>query len=267
MHQSTPEIPTIICGSCMIASSSILNPNAFPEDIEKEVRAAVTKLSLFLTAKTDLMRSLEYAREDMYKHLNRNWAPYKQASATRKDAEVVAYSDGLVYMSNFNMFLYELKSFLDIFSPILCRLVSNSTSSVHGFNKGNVDGRKISGGKLINWVRNLADNSFENKNDLSEILLENSTNWINEAVKYRDDLAHYKGFQDLRHMRISITNGPTALAQENILDPVMPNGKGLVEYSNETCEKMGTFIEEVLKIVPNVKNELNSTWEEAKKGL
>ena len=81
-----PEIPMIICGASMVTASSLINPNAFPADIKKDVSAAVTKFSLFLTARTELLRSLEFACDDMFKHLNRNWAPYKKASSTRADS-------------------------------------------------------------------------------------------------------------------------------------------------------------------------------------
>lgn len=260
-----PEIPMIICGTSMMTSTSLINPNAFPQHIKKEVTAAANKFALFLNARTELIRSIELARGDMFEHLNRNWILYKQASSKREDIAMVAYSDGLTYMSAFNLFLYELKAFLDIFSQIICLLIDKDSSPVKGFNKAKIDGEKISGGKLINWIRNIGNEAISFKLELLALITKNCTEWINDTVKYRDDLAHEKGIVGFRHMNIPVSHGPNRLTRESIQEPVMPNGINILDYSNNVCENLSKLIEEVLSIIPEMKNDLNTTWDQAKK--
>src|SRR5690242_8914270 len=136
MAKGDPHISLVVCSPEMECATALLNANAFPERIASEVDYASRRFAVLLHNVADVARSVELQRDDFAVHLARNWSPYRLAADAKfaKDGlDLIAFPDGLRYMSAINAVLYELKAFLDLYSRLVSRIVSNDEAL--GFNK------------------------------------------------------------------------------------------------------------------------------------
>lgn len=110
----------------------------------------------------------------------------------------------------------------------------------------------MSGGHLINWLRASAPNDYKENVNLSEIILRNSKTWISEVVSYRDQLNHYGDIEGLNHMHVDLKDPLKDFKEKYIENPVMPDGTDVVLYCIGLLNKLGDFISESLKLLPNI---------------
>ncbi len=114
---------------------------------------------------------------------------------------VVVY-DGLEYLSYFYSLLHSTKSFLDIFSRLLVKMIIPSADIT--FSKALVEGKSLSGGKLCNWLEKSAPASCSYTIELRKLIIEHSTSWITKMVNYRDMLTHREDISDIVNMHIKL---------------------------------------------------------------
>lgn len=262
----SPSVSLIVCSSPMVCATALMNANAVPSQVEVEFRAASQRLAIFLQHTLLLSVDLAAARHDLYRHLSRNWHPYRAAILQKPDLEYIAYADGLGYVARLHSILYEFKAFLDIFTRMACKLILGPAGP-NGFNKGKVGDVELSGGRFINWI---AGHSVENlplRDTIVTLLTNASREWITTAVGLRDALSHYRELPGLRHMRISVTNGPVNLAPEHISWPELPDGQALPSFAAALRERLCCLVAELLPLLPDIKANLNEGWPQAERYL
>jgi hypothetical protein len=243
----------------MVCATALLNGNSVPAAAEAKLHAAARRLGIFLHHVKSLPLELDAARRDFYQHLERNWRPYVAAVERRPDLEYIVFVDGLGYLARLHAILYELKAFLDLFTRLICSLVSTQPGP-HGFNKGKVDDRELSGGRLINWLSARSIETLPNRDAIVKTLSTASREWVTDAVTIRDTLGHLHDLPGFRHMRVSVSHGPAKISPADIQLPQMPDGRDLVTYSAYLRDCLCQLVSEVSPLVPGVKAELNEKW-------
>jgi hypothetical protein len=243
----------------MVSATALLNGNSVPPTAEAKLHAAARRLGIFLHHVKSLPLELEIARRDFYQHLERNWGPYAIAVKKRPDLEYIAFADGLGYLARLHAVLYELKAFLDLFTRLISSLIS-SQPGPHGFNKGKVGDRELSGGRLINWLSARDIEALPNRDAIVKAISTASREWITEAVTVRDTLGHLRDLPGFRHMHMPVSHGPAKISPADIQPPRMPDGRDLVTYTTYLRDCLCELVSEVFPLVPGVKMELNEKW-------
>lgn len=262
----SPSVSLIVCGSPMVCATALMNANAVPSHVELEFKAAAQRLAIFLQHTLLLSADLTLARDDFFRHLSRNWHPYRTAVRQKLDLEYIAYADGLGYVARLHSVLYEFKAFLDIFARVACKLAPGSAGP-NGFNKGKVDGIELSGGRFINWLSGQSVVGLPSRDTLVALFANASREWITGAVGLRDALSHYRELPGLRHLRVSVTNGPDNLTPEHISWPELSGGETLLSFATTLRERLCSLVAEVLPLLPDVKADLNEGWPKAERYL
>ena len=262
----SPSASLIVCSSPTVCATALMNANAAPAQVEAEFKAAAQRLAIFLQHTLLLSDDLTSARQDFYRHLSRNWHPYRAAVQQKSELECIAYADGLGYVARLHSILYEFKAFLDIFTRMACKLISGA-GGPNGFNKGKVRGVEISGGRVINWLLGHSVERLSSRDALVNVLTDASREWISNAVDLRDALSHYRELPGLRHMRISVSKGPVNLVQEHILWPELPDGEALPAFAATLRARLCRLVAELLSLLPSIKAGLNEGWPQAERYL
>lgn len=254
-----PSVSIIVCGPSLVCATALMNTNSVAPEFETEFNVAARRLAIFLHNVSMLPIELDVVERNFCAHLDRNWELYVSAVKQKTELEYIAYADGLGYLARLHAILYELKSFLDILTRLLCRLVSRKPGP-NGFNKGKVGDVDLSGGRLINWLAGHTIESLPNRDPLVHSLTSASHEWITEAIRLRDTLSHYRDIPGFRHMRVSVSSGPKSLNRGDILAPAMPGGEDLSTFTSHLRDRLCALLSEVLSLAPGVKSEMNEKW-------
>ena len=165
----------------------------------------------------------------------------------------IIYYDGLEYLSCFHGILNTLKSFLDVYAKLVTKLISPTQDMT--FNRANVGGIQLSGGRLINWLKESAPKYYKENEQLSEIIVKHSKSWITGVVRYRDTLSHHGKIRGLNNMHVDTKDFLNGFREDCIKNPMMPEGTEVVQFCLDLLIKLEDFIKESLIILPNVKRE------------
>lgn len=237
----------------MIRATTLLNNNNFPDTAKYAAGMAANRLAVMLHNIDLLNSSIDNAAEDFYVHLKRNWQGYVRACKQKPDIEFIAYSDGLEYISSMHSILYEFKAFLDLYAQLVCRLIK-PTGSTKGFSRATIKGVSLSGGGFANWIDSSCSvNDVPNQSELTKQIIHASSEWITDVVDLRDIIVHRRDLPDLRHMRVSISHGPTEISISDILQPEMQDGQALYKYAQLLADKLCKFVGNTISLLPNVK--------------
>jgi hypothetical protein len=139
-----------------------------------------------------------------------------------------------------------------VYSTLILRTIQPSLRKKL-FNAGRVGGKKISGGKVINWLKGSAPKTFKNSSKLQKVIENHSNNWITEAVHHRNTLSHFGDIKEMEHMHIILN--PPSYRYPGILPPLMPDGQLVVDYCSYLLDELKVFIEESLILLPGLKKE------------
>ncbi|MDR4519407.1 MAG: SEC-C domain-containing protein [Nitrosomonas sp.] len=229
----------------------ILNANAFNEPNSSILSAAKSRLAIFLYHYNIISNSINSDKDKLFERTTDPKTPVDDLSEPLVQKGAVAIYDGVSYQTALHGLLYSLKSFLDVFAFFVAKYLHPEVKGI-SFGKGKVDGEKISGGSLINWLKNSKFDGFEKKDELAEIVCNHSRDWINEAIKYRDDLTHRTNIDGFVDMHVVLEATKPYIKKENIKSPSMPNNLPLNEYADATLNHLINFIKQIVEILPNV---------------
>lgn len=211
------------------------------------------------------MEEVKYALNVSHKDFSRQLISKSNelcgAAAARSDLRLVVYSDGIEYLTALHSVLYSLKSFLDVYAKLICRLINSNTNPTT-FGAKNVDGKRISGGKFIKWIKGSSPSSYESKGKLIEVIYSHSNNWITEAVSYCNTLAHYSDIENMVDMRLSLENVKNYIDINLIEKPLLPSGEKLDSYLEKITDNLGLFLDETIPLLPDVEQKLVAIWKE-----
>lgn len=230
---------------------SILNTNAFNEPNTSILSAAKTRLAIFLYHYNAILNSIDADKDKLYERTTDPKTRVDDLSESLVKSGAIAIYDGVSYQTALHGLLYSLKSFLDVFAFFIAKYLNPDVKGI-SFGKGKVEGEKISGGSLINWLNNTKIDSFEKKGELVEIIRKNSREWINEAINYRDDLTHRTNIKGFVDMHVVLETTKPYIKKENIASPSMPNNIPLNEYAETILNRLINYIKQVVEVLPNV---------------
>ncbi|MBN2395504.1 MAG: hypothetical protein JXC36_03455 [Candidatus Atribacteria bacterium] len=240
------------------ATFGIFNGNAFPPGLEGIVSDCSSRAAMFLYHVNALNMNMTASKRMFIRQLKSNlseqWTQGFVNTKINRDMNFMAIYDGLDYLAAFNCMLQELKSLLDIYANLMAKLIIPSAQLK--FSKAIIEGINISGGKVVLWLRNSAPTNFANTSLLSEVIVKHSTDWITQAVKYRDTLIHYGDIKGLKHMHVMLKREYPPFNEAEIELPAMPDGRLLTDYCIGLVDKLANFLDESLKLLPNVDHSL-----------
>ncbi len=241
------EISLIIVSNERWESFSLFNSNAYPKFLNELVDSCGERLALIYYYVNLLNLEITSDRKCFLNELNKQLQNF-----TLKDKlEYIVYYQGITYIASLHGTLYSLKSFLDVFINLNASLITNKIEQI-SCHKKNINNRKLACGNFINWLRNLSHKNDNIKN-LTNIIEENSKNWITQAVNYRDILAHSGEIKGFKHLRLILQKNKKNYTNEDILLPTMPDGTSVDTYCNEKILKnLIHFIKETLNLLPNI---------------
>ena len=242
-------IPVCLLGPESWEASHVFNSNAFPEHVADLVILCMDSLSIFTFSIRQVEPYIERDRRGFMGALGTNKA-FDGFTPDPKKPVVIVYHNAL-FLVALHLVLYSMKSFLDVYAQLVSRLiVPNAT--VFGFNAANVDGRRIKGGRLINWLTESAPNTYTNASALASAIKDNVSSWIEEAINWRDKLIHHGEIPNLHPMRVFPQCELHNVKTNAILLPQMPNGINVITYCEETRKNLYQFIRETFILLPDI---------------
>jgi len=246
------DITFIYQGDHRYETASYFNPNAYPENLHPFLEGLSSRLAM-CTHLTELIqkqvpKDLDKFREYLADEKN-------GVLAVPKDSKSFVFMlDGNELLSNFHAFLYAARSLLDILSILLSKSLGGPSLR---FNKGKVDGKKIAGGRLINWLE--TNNKTRPARRMARDLKKHVNSWIDELVTYRDLLTHGVQKENLHYYSYAGSNAnPSA---EEITYPMLREGKRTDVYVESTLKNIEILLRDTLRHIPGIKTSLISMEE------
>ena len=232
------------------------NPNVFPEHVEVFLRAAEDHWGVVLASGLLLDHQLAIDTRRFVSALKQHiaggpgWIP--------RGWTVIGVSQSAAWRALFYGFLMSLRSMLDVMGSVWARVADPGTSC-RGFHKGRISADQVSGGKLINWLRQSCPAQFMAASAAADTIERNSREWITEAVAYRDAIVHKGDISGLTPLAVPLELEFAAsfarrghlrqvYAENEIVTPKLPNGLGVYEYCRLTIERAERFLLDMLKL-------------------
>jgi hypothetical protein len=257
MPKKENHVSMIIASPYRWETFSVFNANAFPANLGHNVNDCSLRLALCLYYTSLVSKEISKERDVFIKELKVQQKAIRKGLSNRQDSlKFVAYSDGLQYLAATFSYLNAIKSFLDIYAKLMAKLISPGKNMMSFKKKPINDCRNISGGALINWLRDSTPKNFNNANDLADITIRHSNEWITQAVNYRDTLSHFGDIDGMVHMQVQLQPKDPPYNSSNIELPKMPDGVPLVDYCQDIMSRLIYYLKESIILLPNISNSL-----------
>jgi len=246
-------IPIWIVGQENFQASHVFNSNAFPEHVKGLVVPCMESLSIFSFSVNQVGPSLERDKGEFLRELRRNKA-FDGYIPDPNNPIVFVYKNTRFLVALY-LVLSSVKSFLDVYAQLVSKLI-DPKAKIFGFNEANVDGKKIKGGRLVNWLIESAPNTYTNASALASAIKDNATSWIEECINWRVKIVHDGEIPNLRSMMVPPQSEPRKVEINNIILPQMPNGEDVITYCEETRKNLYQFIRETFELLPDIESSL-----------
>jgi len=243
-------IPVLVLGELSWKTSGLFNPNAFPSALRSTAMNCGDQLALIENSIGNTTTLIEKQKIEFLKILQKDpsfkgFTPDPQKPAT-------AFYHGLEFLTHFISFFVYFKAFLDQYARFVSRLI-DSCSSIFGFNKQNIDGRKISGGRLINWLRSSTPSDCTNCYKLADIFNRHVVEWIDEVIQLRDSLVHSPYFLAEYNISIPLNSSTSMLSFDNLRSPKIPGTEiEILVYMEQALKYLYILVYDTLPLLPNV---------------
>lgn len=235
----------------------VFNGNAFPQHVRQVVDGCAWRFALLLLHASRMSEALQRDLTDLEAFIERQRSNLEATVKNRPDINPVLVYDGLTHVAEMHNCLNALKSFLDLYAKLIGKV---STPPFEGsFGKANINGRKMSGGRLVNALRNQAHDPASHA--LAEVTLRHSEAWITEAVTYRDQLSHRSNLDHMELMHLPLSPHEPHIDSTRLVRPTMPNGKDLEVYFRDLVRNLATYVTQSVVLFPNVDQRLVSPSE------
>ena len=244
------HIPVLVVGKLSWKSIGIFNPNAFPSELRNTAMNCGDQLALIENSLSNTTTLIENQKNEFLKILQKDPSFKSFTPDPQKPAK--AFYHNLAFLTDFISFFVYFKAFLDQYARLVSKLI-DSRSSIFGFNKQKIDGRKISGGRLINWLRNSTPSDCENCFKLAELFNQHVVEWIDETIKLRDSLVHSPYFLAEYSISIPLTKPTSMLPPDNLNPPMIPGTNVEISlYMQQALKSLYTLVYDTLPLLPNV---------------
>ena len=149
------------------------------------------------------------------------------------------------------MTLFMTKSFLDIWAKTCATLIVPG-AKINGFHKGKIGNEDLAGGKFIRWLQRNVPQTISIKS-LAKLVYDNVKTWINDVVKYRDQILHHGEIKNIKPLRIVIKDRPKIeYIEKDLIQASMPDNRLVLEYCKDVIIKLNGFIIKCIKLLPNI---------------
>jgi hypothetical protein len=111
---------------------------------------------------------------------------------------------------------------------------------------------------MINWLQSSTPKSLHQADDLRELTLRHSIEWITPLVRYRDTLSHYQDIHGFMHMHVPLYEHTPCYHSKEISGPQMPDGESLEEYCLVTLHRLANYVRESIIMFDSVEQNLIS---------
>jgi len=253
------HIPVIIVGDLSRKSIGLFNPNAFPSELRNVAVNCGDQLALIENSLSSTITQIESQRIEFMNILKKD--PSFKGFKPDPKKPATAYYHNLTFLTDFITFFVYLKAFLDQYARLVSRLI-DSRSSIFGFNKQKIDGQKISGGRLINWLSNSAPSNCKNCLKLADIFKQHAEDWLDESIALRDSLLHSPYFLAEYSLSIPLTTSTNKLSSDQMNLPMMPGiNIEIPSYMEKIRKNLYILVHDTLPLLPNVNFSLLSRIE------
>jgi hypothetical protein len=236
-------------------SLALFNWNAYPRSERRLVDTCGLRLATLLHEANLTERQQAEDRNAFAKRLNDVRPELLRGELGRPELNQVAYFDSVELYSLFNGTLRTLKALLDSFAHLVGRLIM-PTGSFPGFNKGRVSGRELSGGRLINWLRNHGDTERDHSLLLADLFEAESERWISYAVDLRDSFTHHEGSPRVACHRIRIRTLGGQFDVATSIEAPQIEGVAIGLYARGCAADARRLVCETLKLTPGIDRSL-----------
>jgi len=206
----------------------------FPEKFQWITNSCGNRYALVCYHVKQLKFQLEQDIEDFLSWINRKIIP---AFPKKESKTFIVYYHGVGYLSALYGILISLKSLLDILAVLIYKSLPVNAK---------FDGWGDRGKKVINALTNNVSDQYKPKADYLKRVIEcHWGGWIDEAVKYRDEIVHQGDISGLGHLKAILTGEKRQYSKDDILRPKMPNGN----YVDDYCKNLKSMLEKFLQLV------------------
>lgn len=252
-------------------AQSYLNVNAFPTEVYKEVQACTTRFAIFHNQLKLLYHQLNTDKDKFSTYIEDPSMKLNNILIRSNEDRFHAKYDGIEVLSYIHSLFNSLKSFLDVYTLLLCKLIQEKHTM--GFKKKSINNESISGGAFINWLKNSAPAEFKNAYELSDYIYSESKEWITAAVNHRDSISHYKDLDDINCLSVTLMKivqmDEPVFNKNDIADPNMPNNVPVLNYLLDIGERLRKYVRNTIGMFEMVDQSLlnfpefdvdESTW-------
>lgn len=219
------------------ASFNYFDSNLYPSIAKSEADSCGDRYSLLLYYQLILNPQLEIDSTHFLENLNKNAVNLKYK---HKWTKCEASYHSIVHLATLHGVLFNLKSFLDCLTRLWGKTL-DSECKVKLFSTKNIEGKELSGGKFINWLKN-GQPKESSRTKLANLVFDNSDDWITQAVKYRNDLIHYGGIKGIKGLTSTVEELTKDFRKEDIIYPKMPDGTYVSDYCDDLLKKLEKLI-------------------------
>lgn len=235
-----------------------LNCNAFPNYVYKIVNSCTTRFAIFHNQLKLIYKQLNSDKDQFIKYTNDPRMELKELLMRKTKDRFIAKYDGIEILTYLHNLFNSLKSFLDVYTLLLIRLIGDKQCM--SFGKKKIDGEELSGGTFINWLKNSSPESFSKSNELCDYITKMSKEWITEVVAHRDTISHHTDMDDINCLTMKLKKisdvQEEIIDHNNIMDPSMPNGFAILDYCQNIGKRLRDFVKTTILIFDNVDQKL-----------
>lgn len=157
----------------------------------------------------------------------------------------------LSFVSGLYSTLIGVKSFLDLYARLAAKLLVPS-ANVFGFNQGTYKGRKVAGGRFLQWLDCSTPHSFEGREELLDVLLRHIDLWAGQAVDYRDAVVHRGAIDGITEAFVPLEKALGEVQESDVVLPRMPDGEPVSDYCWRLLCSVREAASETLRLLPDV---------------
>lgn len=237
--------------SGMTCASMLLGNNAFPEQARTLAGVVERRLAILIHNAHRVRDAVEHELLDFEWQIHNRWSEFHSLSP---ELNWVVVAERTESNAALQAVLFEIKAFLDLYSRLIMKLfdLAGIKGAIDDFGKGKVNGKSISGGSLINWLRNCVPTTDPYVARLADVIQRHSEEWISDAVSIRDTVGHRYEISGIKGLVVQLPMPLPQFPSTSVASPVMPTGEHLEDFAQVLIEKLFPFIDETVVLLPDV---------------
>jgi len=231
----------------------ILNPNAFPSGLKPSAMVCADQLALISYSIRIIRKAIYEDLKKLIEELHRNTSFKDFVPNPQKPALVICRQ--VDFQAGVQSFFITAKSMLDIYARIVVKAIMPE-SNFFGFGKKKFQGRKISGGRLLNFLEGSVPRSYTYRGKLIEILVNHINDWISDVVEARDAIVHDGVLKNIMPMHVPMLKKPHEITEKDIILPSIQKKGDILDYCHDVWKNIDSMLKETLVLLPGVDTKL-----------